>query len=73
MRVLAVERLVRRPVVQGCMRSPVAQVDRRVHQFSPKKARQRRISKHAMYDVHDRPACTLIRFDLLGGVQRCKL
>ena len=30
-RVRAVERLVRRPVVQGCMRSPVAQVDRRVH------------------------------------------
>ena len=34
--ILAVERLVRRPVLQSCVRSPVAQVDGRLHQLPPK-------------------------------------
>ena len=34
--ILAVERLVRRPVVQGCVWRPVAQEDSRLHQLPPK-------------------------------------
>ena len=34
--IFPVERLVRRPVLQGCVRSPVSQVDCRVHQLPPK-------------------------------------
>ena len=37
--IFPVERLVRRPVLQGCVRSPVSPVDCRVHQFPPKEVR----------------------------------
>ena len=35
--IFAVERLVRRPVLQSCVRSPVAQVDGRLHQLPQRK------------------------------------
>ena len=38
--ILAVERLVRRPVLQSCVKSLVAQVDGRLHQLPPREVRK---------------------------------
>ena len=71
--IIAVERLVRRPVVQGRVWKPVAQEDSRLHQLPSTKLHKNRVSEEAAHDVHNRPARTLVRSGLLRGVQRAKL
>ena len=71
--VLAVKSLIRRLISQCCVWSPVAQLDRSLHQLSPEKVWQTRISKQAAYNASNSPSCTLIGSDLLGCTWRSKL
>ena len=55
------------------MRSPVAQVNGRLHQLPPKEFRKCRVGEQTAHDVQNRPARTLVRSDLLRSVRRGKL
>ena len=71
--IFAVECLVRRPVLQSCVKSPVAQVDGRLYQHPQKEVQKCRVGEKTAHDIPNRPARTLVRSDLLRGVRRGKL
>ena len=54
--ILAVERFVRRPVLQSWVRSPVSQVDGRPHQLPSKEVRKCRVGEKTAHGVQNRPA-----------------
>ena len=51
--ILAVERLVRRPVLHSCVRGPIAQVDGRLHQLPQRKFESVESAReqHMMFEI----------------------